>query len=499
MKSKELFLATAALSAVVASVFAKESRPNILLIITDQQSFDMVQAISGSKYISTPNMDRLVKRGYSFANCYSANPVSVPSRFALLTGESPAEYGFRHNDFSHDIRKKVLPMVTQRAMGVLFKNAGYETFYGGKVHVPFSTGGTGITGDGTQNYGFDTYLTSDFRNMLAETGVKFFKERKSNKPFLICLSFINPHDICAAAAFLNNPFVDDFQRDKGPLEVVKGYHRLADKKPVGFFDSDESAPLPKNMAIPEAYYNCISRAEEWSKVPDLQWRRYIWVYHRLVELVDKEIGLVLDALEQSPYADNTNIIFTADHGEMGGSHRLTTKGIFFEECQKIPFVFVGKGIKNRIDRTTPVCNGWDLLPTMCEMAGIPVPKQLRGMSLWNTITKDEPLKRDYLYLEAALGFQILQQGRYKFSSCEDTKAGRYEIFFDLEKDPLELNNMIANPAYKNKAVELRALLDKEMASRNIEFTSRYSNRSNAVQKPNATRERMNVQPAKRRK
>jgi len=491
MKSKELIFASIAIAAAGQGAQARDSRPNILFIITDQQSYDMVQAISGNKYIATPGIDRLVSKGYSFANCYVANPVSVPSRFALLTGESPAQYGFRGNDIPPGLRERIVSLATGRAMGTLFKNAGYETFYGGKVHVPFGDPRgfkkVGSSDDNTKTYGFDTYLTDDFRDVLCDTGVKFLREHKSEKPFLLCLSFINPHDICSATAYLDRQFQDSPPGNNEALEVVKTYERLADKQPDRFFDGDGSAPLPGNMAIPEGYYNCDSRAKGWSTVSDSQWRRYIWVYHNLVEFVDREIGLVLDALEKSPYAGNTYIIFTSDHGEMGGAHHLTGKSMFFNECQKVPFIFVGKGIKNKIDRTTPVCNGWDLLPTMCDMAGIPVPKQLRGMSLWNTITKGTPIKRDYLYLESAWGFEILQQGRYKFSQCEDMKEGRYEILFDLEKDPMELNNVIADPAYKAKADELRSVLEREIASRDMKFYTILDNRSDIGRGPAARR------------
>ena len=201
MNKNLLLLSAAALPAICTGAAKTEKKPNILLIMTDQQNMDMINALRGlnSHFVSTPNLDRLVKSGYTFTNNYVAFPLSVPSRFAIFTGESPLRYGVRNNNPTPNLHDGIVPMLNQRAMGVIFKNAGYQTYYGGKVHLPFATGkGNALSGD-AKGYGFDTFLTKDAREELGDLGAKFFAERKDDTPFLLVLSYINPHDICTEA------------------------------------------------------------------------------------------------------------------------------------------------------------------------------------------------------------------------------------------------------------------------------------------------------------
>jgi len=463
---------TAIAIASAAGCYAQKTPPNILFIMTDQQSVDMIAAHRMSNYISTPNLDRLVNSGYTFTKAYCANPISVPSRYALLTGRSPAQFGVRSNtpDREQQLMDKIISCVRQNAMGSVFRSAGYDTFYGGKIHLPWATNNSYIKG--IENYNFEL-LTFDEREELAQTGARFFAERKGDKPFLLFLSFINPHDICAEVNFLRNnqkrlEEINYEKRKSGDMATLWHYQQLADKQPEGFFSTDQSAPLPQNMAVPNDFPLCAARARDNARCTPEQWRKYIWIYHRLVEHADNEIGKVLNALDKSPYRDNTVVIFTADHGELGGAHKLVCKTILFEECTRIPFVFAGKGIKQGIDSTTMVCNGWDLLPTMCDIAGIEKPKGLEGISLYSQISggKGTP-KRKYLYLESTFGFQIIEDGRYAYSLYDHPQWAHFEVLFDLTNDKGEVNNLVKDPRYQDKLRELRGILEKELALCNI--------------------------------
>ena len=460
----------------IAALAAKDSRPNIIFIITDQHNADMIGALSGDPYISTPNLDRLVNKGYSYTNAYVANPVSGPSRFAMFTGESTAEYGIRAN--GQGIRDKVIPLVSSRSLGVLFNKGGYDTYYGGKTHLAYGTSGDGgnINGTNLENYRFEV-LTPDGRDELATVGAKFLSERKSDKPFLLCLSFINPHDICAEVNFLKarNERLELIrkQAQKSPakraeLECLDVLHKQADTKPDPFWDSDHSAKLPLNMAPARDNTTAWKRYRADEPPTDAQWRRYLWVYHRLVEVVDREIGVVVDALDKSAFKENTIVVFTSDHGELGGSHGLTSKTILYEECQKVPFVFAGPGIRHGSDNTI-VCNGWDLLPTLCDIASIASPKELGGISLYPHMAKGTPVpQRQYLYLESTPGLQIIGDAQYKYSFY-DTQNPQYEMLFDIKTDPGEMQNLIGDPKYSAIAADLRAQLKKEAAKRNIDL------------------------------
>ena len=472
-------LALAALPSCGAGKVADKPQ-NVLYIMTDQQSYYMISALAGrlgkddpyagkDRYLSTPNLDRLVESGYTFANCYAAHPVSGPSRFALLTGESPNRYGMTGNFTPNGARSsEMLENISSRAMGVLFRNAGYETFYAGKVHLPWANGhtGKGSIYEPPYRYGFDHYLTDDDRGELAEEGAKFFSEYKGDKPFLLFLSFMNPHDICMTQVLFNDKQLEDFHTDEIDMRARKNqieWRGVYRKMDPSLFDSDSLAEIPANVAPTDRYPYAHARRQ--FAMNEHNMRVHMWFYYRLMEQVDKEIGKVLDALENSPYKDNTLIVFTSDHGEMACSHGLTGKNHPYQECQKVPLIFVGKNIpEGVVDCTNTVCNGWDMLPTMLDLSGIDVPEELNGLSLKKVITDGKKLDRKYLYFETVNSYGVIEDGRYKytrFGLAGDNENGT-EALFDLSEDPGELHNLIFDPDCGQKAGELRAELERQM-------------------------------------
>lgn len=457
-----------------------QEHPNVVYIMTDQQSYYMISALSrqlkdgdpykSNRYLSTPNLDRLVESGYTFADCYAAHPVSGPSRFALLTASSPNHYGMTGNftpggERGQEMRRDI----SERAMGTLFKNAGYRTFYAGKVHLPWANGhsGKGSIYEPPYLYGFDSYLTGDDRGELAQAGARFFSEYRDDDPFLLFISFMNPHDICMTQVLFNNRQLSDFKTDEidrrarvNQIEWRKTYRGMDS----ALFDSDTLAALPANLAPTDVfpYY----RPKRQFEMDGHNMRVHIWFYYRLMEQVDAQIGTVLDALENSPYRDNTIIVFTSDHGEMACSHGLTGKNYPYRECQKVPLIFAGKNIpKGIVDTENTVCNGWDMLPTMLDLAGVEVPEAFNGLSLKNTVLNGRKVHRKYLYLETVNSYGVLEGGRYKyvrFGGITPPEGMGNEVLFDLEKDPGELHNVAADPAYKGKIKELRKALDRQM-------------------------------------
>ena len=131
----------------------------------------------------------------------------------------------------------------------------------------------------------------------------------------------------------------------------------------------------------------------------------------------------------------------------------------------MPFIFAGKGIRQGvIDNTTPVCNGWDLLPTLLDLAGIEIPKELNGVSLVNTLRTGAPLDRKYLYYETVNAYGVLDSGRYKYTRFGLSEEGEngVESLFDLRNAPGELHNLVGDEAYAAKLDELRGVLKVEM-------------------------------------
>ena len=195
MKRRE-FITTTAVSAVglmlgrAASAkddTKKQNRPNILFIMTDQQHAGMMSCMC-NKWLKTPAMDRLAASGVRFERAFASNPVCVPSRFSLQTGLMPSAIGMGQNEDSG--QAAVTETMVQQSLGRLFRDAGYETLYGGKVHLPSKM-------KGIENLGYRN-LTRDSRQGLADACAEFLKGRHE-KPFLLFASFINPHDICYMA------------------------------------------------------------------------------------------------------------------------------------------------------------------------------------------------------------------------------------------------------------------------------------------------------------
>ena len=149
--------------------------PNILFIMTDQQSAAMMSC-AGNEYVNTPAMARLAQTGMRFERAYCTNPICVPSRFSLMTGLMPNVINLRNNDCSEITS---VDHITAQGIGHLFKTAGYEAVYGGKEHLP---------GMNSANLGFD-YISSDGRDKLAEVCAGYIREYDRDKPFFMVSSF----------------------------------------------------------------------------------------------------------------------------------------------------------------------------------------------------------------------------------------------------------------------------------------------------------------------
>jgi choline-sulfatase len=208
-------------------------------------------------------------------------------------------------------------------------------------------------------------------------------------------------------------------------------------------------------------------AWSYGRWTERQWRQYQWIYYRLVESSDRLLGQVIDALERSAFKDNTLIVFTSDHGEMLGSHRLINKEKLYEESARVPLIFALPGKTGAVN-TRSLTSGLDLMPTFLDFAGVPQPVELRGHSL-------RPLLEGQAYQEpafvAAESFdpeaRMIRTSRYKY--IKYTYGENTEQFFDLDQDPHERRNLIAQPELVAEIERHRALLAKWMADTKDEF------------------------------
>lgn len=440
---------------VLSGMAAEENHPNIILIVTDQQSFNTISAhreVFNGVYSQTPNIDRLVRDGVSFTQTYCSNPVSVPSRFSLFTGKYGGVYNIRENRCAGAQEEEVRPLLATNGMGQVFTNGGYETVYGGKVHLPFSGKSGGGKFAAPVGYGFQTYLTKDEREELSRTSADFIAHRKSaDKPLLLVSCFLNPHDICLEGSTNLSSVIKGDKADK--IKTVKMLRERAASYDSLQFYKEMVPDLPFNFAQTQGYPDTKLTRKRFLDFPEWYWKKYRWTYAELVSMVDAHVGRILDALDANPdLKRNTIVVFTSDHGEMQGAHHSVTKSMPYEECQRVPFIFAGVGIpKHKLDASL-VCNGVDLMPTLCDLAGIEKPADLDGVSLAQRVKGGEaPLSRQAVVVESEY-FVSLVDGTYKYTLFD--RDQNRELFIHLPTDPGELQNKIEEGGTAKKRLPL---------------------------------------------
>jgi len=420
----------------------KNKKPNILFIMTDQQHAGMMSC-ADNKWLHTPALDSLAQEGIRFENAYCTNPVCVPSRTSMATGVMSCRLGASDNKVGMSIRK--LPSeVDTNSLGKILKRAGYDTFYGGKVHMCKSLA--------PKNAGYDQFY-KDQRDELPVACLKFIKEKR-NRPFFAVASFINPHDICYAHIATKG------ENKHNMLQL----YREASSLPL-----KELTPLPENYDLPKNEPSAIAdRPIGKAVTPSMlmrktydekAWRIYRWLYHRLTENVDKNIGRILDGLKEAGFEDNTLIIFTSDHGNMDASHKLASKGIFYEESVGVPFIIKYKGniAPGKIDKTHLVSSGLDLLPTICDFAGVKIPEHLLGKSL-RPLAEGKPVEKWRSYVASENGWtRMIRTRNFKYCVFLKTKE---ESLVDLKNDPGEMRNLAHDQQFKEVLAEHRRLLSE---------------------------------------
>lgn len=433
-------------------------KPNIILITTDQQSYNTISALARlnreSSFFSTPNIDRIVKNGTAFNLTYCSNPVSVPSRFSLYTGLYGGQFSIRENLCRGAKAEEVRPVLAENGMGHIFASAGYETVYAGKVHLPYA----GLNSDSKfaapESYGFQQYLTKDERAGLGKESAEFIRSRKlGDKPFLYVANFLNPHDICLEGSTNVSEEIKGSEKKPEIVATVKMMRERAASIPEEEFYGKIAPQLPYNFEVTDGYPDTKCSKKRFLDLPEKYWRKYRWTYAELVKLVDEHIGDVLDALDANPeIKKNTIVVFTSDHGEMQGAHRSMTKSLPFEECQRVPFVFAGKGIpEGKVINDVAVNNGVDLLPTICELAGIDCP-EVDGVSLAKCLKKGDKPKRDHIYIESETFVTVIKDG-FKYTYFDGD--GDREMLINLEEDYGEMKNVAS--VYPAKMAELKKI------------------------------------------
>jgi arylsulfatase A-like enzyme len=429
-----------ALLSTVVSLTAGQP-PNIVFIFADDQRADTIAAL-GNPVIKTPNLDRLVKRGVAFTRAYmqggNQGATCVPSRAMLLSGRSLAQ-----------IDEKLLKYQTwPNAFGA----AGYATFATGKWH----NGPPSISKSFQQARalfvgGMADPLKAPTSDMLptgkltaakispkhlceeaTDETLAFLKSQDGKRPFFSYLAFDGPHD---------------------PHIVPEGF-------PVKY--DVASIPLPPNFLPQHPFDNgeMVIRDEQllpWPrKQADIQ--AMLAEYYRYISFLDVQVGRVLDAVDASPYAANTIIVYAADSGVARGSHGLIGKQNLYEHSMRVPLIVAGPGIAAD-KRSEAMCYLFDVMPTLGKLCGVAEPKGSNGREFAEVLKDPAQPGRPFLMFGYKTIQKALNDGRWKL--IRYPHVDRTQLF-DLEADPYETKDLSALPEHVERIKEMLSKLAAEM-------------------------------------
>ncbi len=401
--------------------------PNIVFLFADDQRADTIGAW-GNPHIQTPNLDRLVARGFSFRGnyCFGGNSgaVCIPSRAMLMSGRT--WYKTPHS----------LEGVT--TFPEHLRRHGYETFATGKWHNgqpsflrSFDQGRSihfGGMDDHTkisiQDLNSDRSFTAKrpaehfSSEQFADRLIEFLRRPVKDKPFLAYVAFTAPHDP-------RNP-PENWRPKKGEL----------------------LPPLPANY-LPQHPFNngeLVLRDEEllpWPRPPAAV-REQLGEYYGLIRHLDAQIGRILDALARSPHASNTYIVYAADHGLALGSHGLLGKQNVYEPSMRCPLIIAGPSIPSG-KSTTAFTYLYDLFPTFCRLTQTPVQPDLDGFDLSPLWNGSATTLRDSVFLPYQGSMRALRDERWKLICYPQVN---HRQLFDLHTDPDERVNVAGDPAHR---------------------------------------------------
>lgn len=491
------------------------TRPNIIIITTDQQRTDSLSCY-GSAFTSTPNLDRMAEGGVLLERAYCTNPVCTPSRVSIFTGQQVSRHGVWNvgmNAFE-DTR-----MISHRLGDV-----GYRTHYIGKMHFQAFGGEKGQsveTMDGWEElypewagpyYGFESIeialghtlygiaghfgsrvkeqvsaeefesypkacrqlsnghfggdgfewdLPLQFHNSVwtADRTISFLEKHDRDQPFLLAIGFQDPHHPHAVP----NEYEDRVSPQDVPLpDFDEGE---LDDKPPHFLEA-HTGRLEDSEMRGDYYIAGQGAGSDFRKVNEQETRDGRACYHSMVRLIDREMGRILDCLDRTGLDDNTLIFFTSDHGELLGDHGLWMKGPFhYEQLIRVPMIVRWpEGIPGG-RKEQGLFSLVDIVPTALTAAGLELDESVDGVNSL-PLLRGESKTRDDVLVECIDDPNKL---RLKTIVTENRKltwyrGQSYGELYDLENDPCEKVNHWNNPDYAADKSDLLTRIPNHLES-----------------------------------
>jgi len=442
--------------------------PNILLIVTDQQRRDTI-GVYGSQIAQTPTLDALASEGMTFDFAFTPCGLCSPTRSSLLTGVYPHTHQVLTNVQLHPVRTYLEP-----GSDILFsrlKEIGYRSGYVGKWHV-------NPVKDPTA-FGFEQYVSlGDYSTYRKSLEIPYPPESNN---YLVPTSGVDPVPLeyCRAAFLADNAIrmMEDLSQDKEhPFFIRLDFHGphmpMVIPEPYASMYQPESIPPYPNFDDPLTGKPAVQRIkrQHWS-TEHLTWREWqplLAHYYGEVSLIDAQVARVLEKLEQLGEKDNAVVIYTTDHGDTMGAHRIWNKDYtMYDEIYRVPFIVRWPGVTSPGSRCdTYIHHFLDLTPTLLEMGGASCPDGLDGHSIVPLLTgQKQPRPREAFceFHGSHMGLytiRMLQTDRYKYVF----HANDIDELYDHENDPYELQNVAEDPRYASELGELKHKMVDWMAS-----------------------------------
>ena len=446
-------------------------RPNILLIQADQHRASALPGGEGPGQppLRAPALERLAREGVRFSHAFTPAATCCPARQSLLSGTWPQDHGGLWN---YGVGLP-LPLFDRPTWTEALSETGYRLGYVGKweVHPSRSPLDVGFH-DYVERAAYDAW-----RRELALPEPLLDADHLSalqGKPAARWFGGVDPVDVaqtrthwCAAQA----------------VELIRRYH--AEGRPwhvrLDFFEphlppypAEPFASLYPADAIPPwgSFAETFARKPEMQRqqlrnwgIEDLtwaEWSHYVSRYLGMISQIDDAVGMVLDALDELGLAENTLVIYTSDHGDNAGGHRMIDKHyVLYDDVVRVPLLIRWPDVARAATISNPIIHALDLPPTICEAAGLPIPAQYAGRSLLPLLSGEAVADWRQEAVAVAYGAQfglysqrMLRDSRYKYV-WNHTDV---DELYDLDADPDELHNLIDHPGYADVLTDMRRRL-----------------------------------------
>ena len=478
-----LFLMTASAVCVLPGALcstasaAEPKQPNILFIFTDDHASHAMSCY-GSKVNNTPNLDRIAKEGMLFENCFCTNSICGPSRAVILTGKHSHLNGFIRNGNKFNGEQVTFPK--------LLRKSGYQTAVIGKWHL--ATDPTGfdywnvLIGQGPyynppminngERVKYEGYTT----DIITDLALDFLKERDGEKPFMLMFQHKAPHRNWQPAPRHLTLFDDiEIPEPDNLFDNYEGRGTAAHTQDMTIAKTMNAKDLklvppnlnpeqlkawnaayePKNKAFREA--NLQGR-----ELVSWKYQRYMKDYLRCVHAVDENVGRVLDYLDESGLAENTIVIYSSDQGFYLGDHGWFDKRFMYEESYRMPLVARWPGHIKPGSVNSDLVSNLDFAQTFLDIAGTDAPADMQGASLVPLLegkTPEDWRKSLYYHYYEFPGAHSVRR-HYGVRNDRHKLMHFYNLdeweFYDLEKDPREMQSRFADPEYASTINQMKA-------------------------------------------